>query len=262
MATTTRYKLGKKPAVPGKVKFRLSKYLDKSVVPAIPPAFGHQSAVADWGMLANDQFGDCYEAGSLHETMLWCAEGGKPVNITDQTAIETYSAITGFDPSQTDPETGENPTDEGTDPAEGAEFRRTIGITDADGNVHRIGAYLALDQGSVSQLGAAMFLFSAVGIGLQLPDTAQDQFQAGQAWEPVPGSAIEGGHYVSGVARDNDGNLAVVTWGKLQWMTPAFYQRYNDETLVYLSEEFLTSGHSPEGFDLGQLRADLAALGH
>jgi hypothetical protein len=28
-----------------------------------------------------------------------------------------------------------------------------------------------------------------------------------------------------------------------------------------LSEEFLTAGASPEGFDLQQLRADLAALG-
>lgn len=261
MTTATRYKLGKKPARPGAVKLRLSTYLNKSVLPAIPPAFGHQAKVADWQMLANDRVGDCAIAGAAHETMLWCAEGGKPARFDDDSVLAIYSTATGYDPSQTDAD-GNNPTDEGTDPADFAEIRRTTGITDADGNLHKIGAYLALDQGSVSQLGAAMYLFSAVGIGLQLPDSAQDQFQAGEAWDPVPGSTIEGGHYVTGVARDNDSNIALVTWGALQWMTPRFYMRYNDESLVYLSEEFLQSGHSPEGFDLAQLQADLAALGH
>lgn len=258
-----RYKLGKKPARPGAVKLRLSTYLDKSIIPAIPPAFGHQRKVADWGMLANDTVGDCAVAGAFHETMLWTAEGpaGKPITVTDQVVLETYSAVTGYDPSQTDAD-GNNPTDEGTDPVELADYRRATGITDADGNVHRIGAYLALDQGSVSQLGAAIFLFSAVGIGLQLPDSAQDQFRNGEAWSSVPGSTIEGGHYVTGVARDLDGNLGVITWGRFQWMTSAFYRRYNDESLVYLSEEFLTAGLSPEGFDLAHLQADLAALGH
>jgi hypothetical protein len=112
----------------------------------------------------------------------------------------------------------------------------------------------------VTQLAAAMHIFSAVGAGLQLPDSAQDQFQNGQPWSPVPGSQIEGGHYVSGVGRNADGNFVVVTWGALQEMTPAFYQRYNDESLAYLSEEFLTAGVSPEGFNLQQLQADLAAL--
>lgn len=254
--------MGKKDARPGAVKLRLSTYLNKSVIPAIPPAFGHAKKVANWGMLANDTVGDCAIAGAFHETMLWCAEGGKPINVTDRAVLDTYSSVTGYDPSQTDPATGENPTDQGTDPAEFAEIRRTQGILDADGNLHTIGAYLALDQGSLAQLGAAMYLFSAVGIGVQLPESAQEQFQAGEAWTPVSGSPIEGGHYVSGVSRDHDGNLAVVTWGALQWMTGSFYRQYNDESLVYLSEEFLNAGVSPEGFNLAQLQADLADIGH
>lgn len=258
---TTRYKLGKKDARPGAVKLRLSTYLDKSVIKGIPQAFGHQKLVTDWGMFANDQVGDCAIAGAAHETMLWCTEGGKPCNFTDESVLETYSAVTGYDPSQTDAD-GNNPTDAGTDPAEFAEYRRTTGITDADGNLHTIGAYLALDQGSVSQLGAAMFLFSAVGIGLQLPESAQDQFQAGQVWTPVSGSPIEGGHYINGAARDNDSNIGIVTWGAFRWMTASFYRQYNDETLVYLSEEFLSAGVSPEGFNLAQLQADLADIGH
>ena len=258
---TTHFKLGKKPARPGAVKFRLSTYLNKAVIPAIPPAFGHQKLVTDWGMLGNDTVGDCAIAGAFHETALWCAEGGKPYAIDDQAVLETYSAVTGYDPSQTDVQ-GNNPTDQGTDPADFAEYRRTTGIVDAAGNLHKVGAYLALDQGNVSQLRAAMYLFSAAGIGVQLPESAQDQFQAGQVWTPVSGSPIEGGHYINGAAIDNDANIGIVTWGAFRWMTAAFYRRYNDETLVYLSEEFLTSGVSPEGFNLAALQADLAAIGH
>ncbi len=259
---TTRYKLGKKDITPGAVKFKLRDYLKKDVIPAIPASFGHQAKIADWQMLANDKVGDCAIAGAFHETALWCAEGNKPFRIDDAAVLETYSEFTGYDPSQTDPVTGENPTDEGTDPQAFAEYRRTTGITDAGGNLHKIGAYLALDQGNVAQLRAAMFLFSAVGIGVQLPESAQDQFQAGEVWTPVSGSPIEGGHYINGAASDNDSNIGIVTWGAFTWMTASFYRRYNDESLVYLSEEFLTSGVSPEGFNLQQLQADLAAIGH
>jgi hypothetical protein len=212
-------------------------------------------------MLANDRAGDCVEAGAYHETMLWNAERGKTIAVTDEVVIETYSKLTGYDPSQTDPNTGQNPTDLGTVVSDMAEYRRTTGITDAQGGVHKIGAYLSVNKGDLTLLGAAMYLFSAVGIGIELPVSAQEQFRAGQPWT-VTDSQIEGGHYVPGVGRDGAGNIVVVTWGAIQQMTPAFYQRYNDETLVYLSEEFLTSGKSPEGFDLQQLRADLSALGH
>jgi len=86
-----------------------------------------------------------------------------------------------------------------------------------------------------------------------------DQFNAGKPWDVVPGSTIEGGHYVPLVAHRE--NLEVVTWGRVQQMTPAFLERYNDESIVYLSPEMLTAGKSPEGFNLVQLQADLAALG-
>lgn len=262
MTTAIRYALGKKDARPGAVRFRLMDYLDKSVIPAIPAgSFGHQKMVADWGMLGNDTVGNCAIADGCHQTMLFCTEGKKPFNINTQVAIDTYSQATGYDPTQTDAQ-GNNPTDQGTDLPDFAEFRRTTGIADADGNVHKIAAYLSLDQGSVSQLRAAMFLFSAVSIGVQLPDSAQDQFQAGEVWTPVRGSSIEGGHCITGLAADSDNNIGLLTWGAFRWMTAKFYQRYNDETIILLSEEFLYGGVSPEGFNDVQLRADLADLGH
>ncbi|MFE2998655.1 hypothetical protein ACFXG4_27090 [Nocardia sp. NPDC059246] len=255
-------KFGKTPARPGSVKLRLRDYLNTAALPAVPAVFGHQALVDSWGMLGNDRFGDCVFAGAGHETMLWAAEGGNLVTVTTTDALGDYAAVTGFDLAQTDPITGENPTDSGTDMEFAARYRRTTGILDANGTRHIVAAYAALTRGDDVELATAAYLFGAVGIGIQVPAYAMDQFNRGAAWDLSNGDGtIQGGHYVPVVGRDADGNLLVVTWGKVQAMTPAFYRRFNDEAIAYLSPEILSStGTSPEGFNLAQLQADLSAV--
>jgi hypothetical protein len=106
-----------------------------------------------------------------------------------------------------------------------------------------------------------MYLFGAAGIGIKFPNTAMDQFNAGKPWDVAKNSKIEGGHYIPGVGRDAKGNIVVVTWGKIQLMTPRFYAKYCDEVVAYVSDEALTtSGKTLEGFNLAELKADLSAL--
>lgn len=246
-------KLGKKPARPGAVKLKLSTYLDTSALPTPPDEFGHEGLVSDWLMLGNDTLGDCVIAGALHEHMLWNAEAGKPINVNDACAVRNYSAITGYNPAIPS-------SDQGTDITVAAEYRRTTGLVDADGIVHKIGAYVALDPGDLTQLWYALYLFDGVGIGVELPSQWMDAFNAGRPWDAVTRPSIEGGHYISGAAK-RAGNATVISWGRGVQLTPAGYQQFNDETLAYLSEEKLVNGKSLEGFDLDQLRADLDALG-
>ncbi len=55
--------------------------------------------------------------------------------------------------------------------------------------------------------------------------------------------------------------VGVVTWGKRQEMTRAFYERYNDESWVYITtEELNASGAGFHGFDMAKLNSFLAAL--
>jgi hypothetical protein len=135
-------------------------------------------------------------------------------------------------------------------------------VVDARGRRHIVKAYLALTPGNVDQLMSATFLFGAVGIGFRFLGTASEQFRAGRPWTVVRGAAIDGGHYVPGVGRDERGNIVVVTWGKTQLMTPRFFETYCDEVIAYVSDEALGSaGRSREGFDLAQFESDLKALG-
>jgi hypothetical protein len=247
-----RYPLGKLPARPGAVELRLMDFFDMTKLPTIPQTFGHERLVSTWQMLGNDQFGDCVWAGAAHETMMWNASAARIVTFTDTSVLSDYSALTGFNPA--DPS-----TDQGTDMAKAAAYRRKTGVLDAAGRRHPVAAYLALKPGSLKELYAAAYLFGAVGVGLQFPGTAMDQFNAGQPWRVVPGANIEGGHYVPVVAR-RGGLIDVVTWGRIQPMTEAFFEEYCDEALVYLSEEYLTGGKSPEGFNDAQLRAELTRV--
>lgn len=247
-------KLGKKPARPGAVRLKLSSYTDTAALPPLPVSFGHDARVgaADWGMLANDRYGDCVWAGAAHETMLLVRETGRAVSFTDADVLGDYAAVTGFDPARPD-------TDQGTDVVEAADYRRNIGVVDALGNRHKIAAYLALEPGNIQHLYQATYLFGVAGIGLQLPSSAIEQNKRGEIWRVVAGATIAGGHYVPLVGRQADG-LHVVSWGALQVMTEAFLQQYCDEAIAYVSEECLVDRKNPEGFAYDDLIADLAAL--
>lgn len=237
----------------------LGAYVDLAMLPPIPPTFGHQQAfpAAGWGVLGNDEWGDCALAGPAHETMLFAKLGGRSAPFTTAGVLADYSAVTGFDSHAGPP--GANPTDQGSDVRQVAGYRRRTGVVDAHGHRHRIGAYIGLSPGNAAHVDAAAYLFEAVGLGIQFPGSAMDQFNAGRPWDVVAGAAIEGGHYIPYVGRDAQ-FLYVVTWGRLQAMTPAFFAAYCDEAFAYLSTEMLRGGKTPEGFNLAQLRADLAAV--
>ncbi len=249
-------KLGKKPARPDAVKFKLSKYLNLSALPSPPKSFGHELGIIEWGMLGNDEAGDCVPAGGGHETILWNKEAGKDVVFDTKATISDYTAMTGYDPNN---KQNPNPTDQGTDMAEAASYRRKTGLIDANGNRHKVAAYLSITPGDLHEHLIAAYLFSAVGIGIQFPGSAMDQFNNNQPWKVVKGSQIEGGHYIPLVAHRKS-YLEIITWGKIQPMTVSFFEKYNDESLVYLSEEMLVNQKSAEGFDYQTLINDLAQL--
>jgi hypothetical protein len=253
-------KLGKKPARLGAYKLHLADYLDPLVLPQVPVNFGHENLIADYQVLANDSVGDCVIAGALHETMIWGAESGRTVRVSDSCAIENYAAATGYDPAQVQPD-GSNPTDQGADVQAVAQWRIRPGIHDAGGVVHTIAGYAFVNPRSVTDIRTAAWLFGAVGIGFDLPASAMTQFDEGLPWTTVPGSPSLGGHYVPLVGWWSGYGVGI-TWGRKQLITFEFIATHADEAIAYLSPDMLArpDGESPEGFDIAALRADLTAL--
>jgi hypothetical protein len=244
--------LGKKPAVPNPHDFAFAAYREPRAAIVVPRTFGHYQLVPNFGMLGNDRAGDCVWAGADHETMIWLATHGVGVQFTDAAALSDYSAVTGYNAA--DPN-----SDQGTDVHEALSYRRHVGVVDSAGVRHKLGAFVELEPGNYEHLIEATYLFGAVGIGFEFPESAMAQFDAGKPWSVVTGSKIDGGHYVPVVGRAGS-YIDVVTWGKVQRMTRTFYERYCDEAYALLSPEYLHRGRSPEGFDLKALTADLASL--
>jgi len=169
----------------------------------------------------------------------------------DACVLSDYSAVTGFNPAVPS-------SDQGGDMHDFMKYRRHTGLLDANGKRHKIGCYVWLEPGNVQHLMVAMYLFGAVGVGVQLPASALDQFDKGQPWAVVGGSSNVGGHYVPLVANRN--NPVCVTWAKTQEMTVGFYKRCNDESAAMISADYLRAGHTPEGFNVSELVKDIALL--
>lgn len=246
-------KLGKAPARPGAVTFKFTDFAKLSQMPAPPTSFGHEQLVKQWGMLGNDVAGDCVFAGAGHEIMLWNAEVGKPVRISDATALYNYSKFTGYNPHQSDPITGENPTDLGTDVAQWLSLRRKVGFFDDLGVAHKIGAYISLDPGNADQLRYAAYYFDGVGIGVNFPQQWMDIFsRGGRTWPALRNPNYVGGHYITAVAFRNR-RPVIVSWGQKVELTLGAYAQVTDEAYAYLTPEKLAKGIDLQGFNYAKL---------
>lgn len=238
-------KLGKLPAKFGPKDFRLKNYLMPNL-PPIPKEYTHADMIADWGMLGNDRWGDCTCAGAAHEHMLWSAEGEQPIGFNDTDVVADYLTITGNQ-------------DVGAYVHEVLDYRRKVGMLDANGNRHKIDAYIRLDN--LDEVRTAIYLFSAAAIGFLVTNTAMRQFQTGHTWHPsiCPETTL-GGHYVPLIGYGPN-RLYCVTWGKIQPMSEKFFRTYVDEMWAILCLDMLgADGVTAEGFNVEQLRSDLASL--
>jgi hypothetical protein len=238
------------------VKLKLKDFVDLSKLPTPPKKFGHENLIdPNVGPLGNDQYGCCVFAGAANEELMWCAEGETcTARFDPQVVLAAYAAVTGFNPD--DPS-----TDQGTDPVAAAKWRQQTGFTDADGNVHKIEAYLEIDQDDIAMIRIATWLFGAVGCGIQFPGSAMLQFQKGKPWTVVKGSAIEGGHYIP-IVGDDGTDLLCRTWGQNQRVAKSFLKKECMTALVYLTPEAINrqTQRSPEGFAYEELKQELKRL--
>ena len=251
-----KLKLGKGVARHDPRALLLASYLTPAL-PTPPASFDLTTKVgSSWGMMDNDQLGDCTCAAAGHLIMEWTANAqAEMVTPTDQQIVEAYSAITGYNPV-----TGSN--DNGAVEVDVLNYWRQSGIAG-----HLIGAYMALEPSNHSHIMDSVYIFGGCYIGMQLPISAQAQTQNHQPWSVPPGGAIGdgkpgswGGHAVPVMAYDSRG-VTVVTWGALQIMTWSFWEAYCDEAYAILSMDYLSGQKTtPQGFNLTQLQADLADL--
>ena len=243
-------KLGKLPPRFDKRTLALAKYLDTEM-PAPPVACGREFRVPNFPMDLNDELGCCTIAAAAHLIQVWtAANAGKMVTPSDLDILAAYEAVGGYDPS-------DSSTDQGAVELDVLNYWRKTGIAG-----HKIDAFAVLEPKNELHIRDSVYLFGGCYIGVQLPVSAQDKNSwdvppYGTWGDGEPGSW--GGHAVPVVGYGRRG-LTVVTWGKLLTMSWAFWEAYVDEAYCVLSEDYLARGVTPNGFNLAELRSDLAAV--
>lgn len=218
------------------------------------PASADYSSFPSPGMLGNDIYGDCVEAGNGHivEQQTFIGQGTEAA-VTDAEVLAEYTRITGFNPN--DPN-----SDQGTELQAGLDDFRKNGV-----NGHKIAAFAQLDPANIDDVKLAVSEFGAVSIGFEFPASAMQQFNAGQPWTVVNGSPIDGGHCVIVMGYDSN-HLKVITWGQVQLMGYDFWNKYvagnGGEAWVVIDSEWVNtaSGKDIEGVDKFAFGAQFAAL--
>lgn len=227
-------------------------HLDQFVTTAYPPApatVDYLSQVESWPMYGNDQIGDCTCAAAGHMVEAWSRYGqGTTATVTDQDVLTAYEAVSGYVP-------GDPSTDNGAVMQDVLDYWRRTGI-----GGHKVLAFAQVDHTNLPEVYAALNLFGAIYVGVNFPQSAMDQFNAGQPWsvEPSDGGII-GGHAVNLGWRDHAG-LEVVTWGKVQGLDEAWWARYVEEAWVVADPEWVKANQSPPGLDVAALNAAFTAM--
>lgn len=244
------YRLGRLPNDPTKPRLKLASLLTTQA-PMYPENVDYLSRVKSWPMYLNDRLGDCTCATVGHIIQLLSTYGqGNTETITDGQVLEAYEAVSGYDP-----ETGAN--DDGAVVQDVLNYWRKTGV-----GGHKILAFAEVDIHDPQTLFAAMNMFGTIYLGIDFPNTAYDQLDAGEPWDVVPGAYSEGGHAINAGYYDvSDEMWKIVTWGQVQPMTQAFWDAYVEEAWVVISPEwFNAQGNDPTGLNTYALGQQFQAL--
>ena len=239
-------KLGKKPAIYDPRTLVLEKYTAVAS-PAPPKEVDWTCGIKDWGMMLNDQIGDCTCAAVGHMVQAWTANGGTERTLPDSAILAAYEAVGAYDPNNPD-------TDQGASILDVLKYWRTHGI-----GGDKIGAFVTMNPRNQPMVQLAINWFGGVDVGLELPLSAQDEMvwcQSGDPSENQPGSG--GGHSVA-IVGYNGAGLTCITWGQPLLMTWGFFSTYCSEVYAMLDADWLKSDAvAPSGLNLAELKADLA----
>lgn len=206
-----------------------------------------------WEMDGNDSVGDCTCAWESHGLMLRTANTGTIVIPTTAQTLNLYSEITGFNPN-------EPSTDQGAMISDVCAFMGKTGLLGhkSIGHVPIVTDQVGPTQ--ITRIKQGVQIFGDVNLGVNLPASAETQFDAGQPWTVSGDLTIEGGHCIGAVGYDNN-YLHVVTWGRLQMVAWAWVLQFVEEAWVEIYPDFIEKkGVTPDGFSLASLENYLKAI--
>lgn len=210
------YKLGRlKPRI-DKRTLKLATILRRGLK-QLPPEYSFDTKYPGipLPMFANDQYGDCVIAGRAHQTLRFeFMEQNKVIKITDKDVLNEYFKETGG-------------SDSGLVMLDSLNaWRKGWKVSS---KTYKIKAYAAIPPAAKDSIQQTIFSDVGCYVAIDLPLSAQKEFDAGKPWAKTtgPGTTIGswGGHCVYVVGYTTTGPTCI-TWGQRQQMTWTWFKKY------------------------------------
>lgn len=249
----SKMKFGRLPHTEDARTLMLSKYLDQADLPPIPKQhnWGKKIKRDNWGDMGNLRTNLCTCAAAGHLIMAWTSNTGRLKRPKNDAILNAYCAVSNYNP-----ETNQN--DEGVESLKVFKYWRKNEI-----GGHQIIAFAKLEDKNRQQLIQTIYLFGGCYIGLNLPKSAERQYNKTKKWTiPRVGKKSDAkkgswfGHAVLAIGYKND-ELRIITWGVEMVMTMDFWEAYSEESYALFSEAFIKDEKTPSGIDIEHLRRDI-----
>jgi len=237
------FKLGKLPAlIPGAL--RDLTYYTAGPLPQAPPSVA-VPMVADWGMLGNENYGDCGPAGAIHGFMAAAADTYQTE--TFPTADQVVSYYLQYTSGQ---DTGVVLSD-------------FLGYVKQNGFYgHCVDAYAPVSVSDVNTLRFTIDAYDFAYVGLTVSEGMMSAAQGEPPWtwtlEEAQGASI-GGHCIILAGYDSNW-LYGITWGNVVKIAYPAWNQMGDEAWALISGELTRAGTDGHGVNLPALQADLNRL--
>lgn len=211
----------------------------------LPPSVNYAPAsISNFGMMLNDQIGDCSCAGYYHALQVWSLCSGRcEYTQPDQFVLNLYEQVSGFNPAK--PE-----SDQGCVLQNVLTYLLNEGAP-TDSGPHKIDAFFEVDPRNLQDVKRTIYECGVAYIGFEVPSSLLASLPP-PVWNPDT-SPIEGGHCVILTGYDDNG-FDVISWGSKYRMSNAFFTRYVDEVYGIADKEWIeTTGKTPCGLSLQDL---------
>jgi len=256
-------KLGRQPRKFNPRVPHLSALLASStrVLPPPLPAVDWTSVFApgfNFGVMLNDQLGDCTCAGIYHARQIWDANANPPCDPEpDANVLETYREACGY-------KDGDPTTDNGGIEQDVLAFWLNHGVPVstpqvAGATVDKLLAFFEIDVRSLDDVRRTIDWCGGCYIGMLIPSYIMGAIPT--VWSVQTGDDhILGGHCVYLTGYDPVGPH-FISWGVKYQMTWEYFARYVDEAYGLVDRLWATkTGKTPVGLSLEELQAQMVAL--
>jgi hypothetical protein len=193
----------------------------------------------------------------------WTQYANTELTVTQQSIIQLYSAVSGYNPV-----TGQN--DNGANLQDVLGYWQKNGIPGTNDKI-LLFAEIA-DRSNLTLIQQCLWIFGTVYLGMDVPQSAVTQFGQGLPWTVSASQAnIVGQHAIplQNFDTNNPNPIEIVTWAALQRMSIDFWNKYiaqtqDGEAWIIISNDWLTSAGytiaAAGALDLSQLGQDFTAI--